>query len=217
SSAPLRLVKIERALVLPKQLIFNLRTGLPILDSLRRVGLAPSVLPPTDFQPKAAIETELSSMQTGRIGAGFTFYASSRHRGYGHVLLEAMSRLWAAPEIGPRIRTYLVPVAPADCALPLYAPFGVHEGNVVRLARQSLIVENLVMPSQAFIYSTLISPTFWGVADRIRYHYAKADRPRARIYVSRRLARKSRPMNEAAIESEFAAYGFQVITPETMS
>lgn len=213
----LRLVKIEQALVLPRQIIINLRTGLPILDSLRKIPpRGEPVFPVKDWQPAHEIEAILANMKTKRL-KGTTFYGSSRHTAYGHSILEGMSRFWATSDLGRHITRYLIPTTKTDFPAQLYTAFGLNEDNMLRLTKKAVVCDNLVMASQAFYLGRQMSAEYWDIADRVRTFFAKPDDGRPRVYISRRLAHKRRIVNEELIEEEFKKFGFRVVHPEEMT
>ena len=213
----LRLVKIEKALVLPRQIIINLSTGLPILDSIRKVDLGVDlVFPVKDWRPPLEIEAILTNKKTMHL-KGSSFYGSSRHTAYGHSILEGMSRFWAVSDIDRHIKRYLIPTTRTDFPAHLYKVFGLTEDKVLRLTAKALVCDNLVMASQAYYLPLQISPEFWGIADRARAFFAKPGDERRRLYVSRRLAHKRRIVNEELVEEEFRRFGFEVVNPEAMT
>ncbi len=219
----LRLIKIERALVYPRQLIVNLRTGKPIFDSLRKpppLGSLRDAPAPIEVDREHRVLREridrlVKARKPKRLANAF--HAAGKHMGYGHVLLESMSRLWGFEEVSPFVECIIAPETTTGFARPLLAPFGATIRNTEILGDQPFHCDNLIVPSQAFLLNTTIAAEVWPIYERIRGFYAPNPRTGRRLYVSRRFAEQRRMLGEDEIEAVFSSRGFEVIHPERMT
>ncbi|UGS38815.1 glycosyltransferase family 61 protein [Capillimicrobium parvum] len=216
----LRVVKVDNVLFLPQRTIVNADTGRLLLDSLRK-PLGPDHPLPDETERRIQPERLNDIMRdaaTVRVG-GTTFNAASRNGGYGHVLLEAVSQLWAAADLDLTTMPVAVNGLRPDLRyhLQLLRPFGVTERNAIRVNRGNMWFESLILASQSYVLPKRISERFWDVMQRVREFYAPGadegphDR---RLFVSRRKASKRRLDNEECIEQIFAGHGFEIFHPE---
>ncbi|UGS38814.1 glycosyltransferase family 61 protein [Capillimicrobium parvum] len=216
----LRVVKVDNALVMPRRTIVNASNGKLLLDSLRK-PLGPGQPLPESMQRRVTsrrIGSILRSPNTEHV-AGPAFSAIARNDGYGHVLLEAVSQLWAAAELDLSSMPVAVNALGGgrDYQLRLMRPFGVTERNAVMANRGNVFFESLIVAAQSYVLPKRISQRFWDVTQRISGFYASdldARQPDRRLYVSRRKASKRRLVDEERIEQIFARHDFEVFHPE---
>ncbi|CAN5617206.1 hypothetical protein BH10PSE6_BH10PSE6_17200 [soil metagenome] len=217
--APLRLVKIEDALVLRKKQIINLRTGKLILDSFRKPargdGSKNRILR-TDRLQYESVDRILTDEATPVLSDAFC--AMSEIGGFGHILLEGISQLWPLTE-GLRLPVnarFLVNRSALGTFHHAYLEaLGVSPRQLVPV-ETPLRVKGLVVASQSFVLSRGVGEHFFTLAERIAGHFGDPPSPCSRLYISRRYAQKRRLNNEPAIEAVFERHRFRVIYPEQL-
>jgi capsular polysaccharide biosynthesis protein len=218
AAEPLRLVaaKVAEALILSRGLVVNVRTRAIVPASVRfRDGEIPPVV-----RDKLGTEAEatridrwLSSPRLRRI-EGPAFYLCSRNHGYGHFLLEGMSRAWPALQdcIRGRVLVNKVGGGWTETLAGVIFP----DNEIVALGAAPVLVTDLIVPSPAYEISSKTSPDFAAITERIARHFREPSRIPGRLYLSRRLARKRKLTNEDEVEAIFREYGFEIMTPETV-
>jgi capsular polysaccharide biosynthesis protein len=149
---------------------------------------------------------------------------------FGHFLIEATARLWAARETAAYRPTFVMHPLNANVSLEtlrrkrhvrlIFEAFGVSEGNLV-LAQRDLRCEHLLVPTSQMALGMYIGRRQSEIFDRIADHACGPDRPRhgtRRIYLSREAlsdtTRKAK--NEAQIAAYFASAGFEIVHPERL-
>jgi capsular polysaccharide biosynthesis protein len=163
--------------------------------------------------------------------AGRSFFLGHYSPGFGHVLLETLTRLWPAVDYGkydnfvlyPR-RLDATPVIQRKKWLDgLLEPFGVSMDKAV-LVQETMRIARLDIASAPFVIKTAADPRFLRVFDVISQHVEKtAGRPAVsstppRVYLSRSgLGSKRHADNESSIERLMTSRGFVVVRPEAMS
>ncbi|MCW5732793.1 MAG: glycosyltransferase family 61 protein [Enhydrobacter sp.] len=215
---PVRLVRIEDALVLRKKQIVNLRTGKLILDSFRRPangGRENRISRPDQLQYEK-IDLIISDKATPVLSDAFC--AISEIGGFGHILREGISQLWPLTEglrppagmsflvnrsrLGTFHHAYLEALAVGFTRLvPVEGP---------------LRVKGLVVAYQSFVLDHGVGDHFFTLAAKIADHFGDPPASCARLYVSRRHAGKRRLVNELAVETLFERHGFRVVYPEQL-
>lgn len=213
AAVELRCAKVARALCVRRGLIVDLDTGRVLPDVLRKP-------PPV---PRHSVDIDLSALGIGtpvdweqipaRREAGPGFYADLSHLGYGHVLLEGLSRCWALDHVQS-----LFDVVVANKRVPLtYRPWfealGVRVAQLRSTRKEPLRIDNLLVPSQSYVLDRGMSPRFPELTRRIAQHLGAASGC-ARLFVSRRDASKRRLVNEEEIEVLFKAKRFRIFHPE---
>lgn len=149
---------------------------------------------------------------------------------FGHFLIEATARLWAARETGAFQPTFVMHPLNDNVSLEtlrkkrhvklILDAFGVHQDNLV-LAHRDLHCEQLVVPTSQMALGMYIGQRQSEVFDRIADHACGQDRPRQgtrRIYLSREALADStrKALNEAEIAALFASIGFEIVHPEKL-
>lgn len=199
----LQVVKIPNAIV---------QRGKFIVDSDRR-----SVLRDSSPVPRPPVEVALDDIYQGAAPiAGYSLHAASRHEGYGHITLEALSSLWCLEEVQHGVNRVLMNRKTRSYRAPLLRALGIDETNgVVSIGGRAFLCQNLILPSQSYLLNRAVSARYLALMRRIRDHVVGADHTGpARIYVSRRFAPKRRLVQEPEIEALFESLGFQIVYPE---
>jgi Glycosyltransferase 61 len=210
----LRCAKVARALCLKRGVVVDLDTGRVLPDVF---GKPPPNLPSSADVDLSVYGIEASPVDwellPARTEAGPGFYADSLHLGYGHVLLEGLSRCWALD----RLRSHFEVVV-ANKRVPLtyrawFEALGVRAAQLRTTRRGPLRIDNLLVPSQSYVLDRGMSPRFPKLTRRIAKRMGTASGC-ARLFVSRRDASKRRIENEAEIEALFEAERFRIFHPE---
>jgi hypothetical protein len=143
------------------------------------------------------------------------YYGASAHNGFGHILLEAMSRFWAYDAMAEaEVRHVVANKAGNGHYASWLEALGVERHQVHPIRRAPILVRDLVVPSQSYILDRGSSERYGRVAQRMAVASGAQALSGSRIYVSRRLAGKRRLVNEEAIEALFASRGFTIFRPE---
>jgi hypothetical protein len=209
----LRCAKVARALCLRPGLIIDLDTQRVLPDIVRKPPPVPERVD-VDLSPlgigDSAVDWESVPAQT-EPGPGL--YADSWYVGYGHALLEGLSRCWALGHIERPSGVVVAHKAARSIYRPWFEALGVPAGELRSAHRAPLRVDNLLVPSQSYVLDRGMSPRFHELTRRIAKRLGAASGC-ARLYVSRRDAPKRRLVNEAEIEAVFSEGGFRIYHPE---
>lgn len=149
---------------------------------------------------------------------GDHFFLGSAHRHFGHFILEGMARLWAweAFDTAHPEGKCLIYEAETPAFIPeMLERFGIPRSRLLFMDRP-LVVERLHVPTPSMRTHRWIHP------NQRRTWLAEAEACRSlgadsRVYLSRRSVKNRRMDNEVEIEKIFAAAGFRVVEPETLS
>ncbi|GGD14537.1 glycosyltransferase family 61 protein [Aquisalinus flavus] len=150
---------------------------------------------------------------------GTYFHLGSIHNHFGHFLLEGLTRLWALE---------LLEAAGQDCRFIMYegqlqpyqeeilALAGVDADRIVH-APHATTVERLIVADPAYRTHRWVRKEQDRVWDRIASGIPAEEDPQRKIFLSR--ARTTdRPLeNNDEVEALFAAAGYDIVSPETMS
>lgn len=210
----LRLVKVENALCLPGKTIIDVANGRLLFDSLRRLSGAVDL---SKFGILAEGTDWVQIMADRRTTTlkGYSLYAASRHNGYGHVLLEALSNLWALQHLPVGDMNVIANRGMLRGPFPaMLAALGIDAGQLASPHRRALLCRNLIVPSQSLLLNRAVTPEFFAIADRIAAALVADRSADERIFVSRRHVGKRKLVNEEAVEAEFARRGFRIVHPE---
>lgn len=144
------------------------------------------------------------------------FFADTDHPDvYGHVLLEALPRLWALRRAGIAVSVATsVPVSGAYA--PLFRRLGVDIDSVTAIDRpihgKMILFPDLPMRRRSWIH-----PAAWEVFHALAGLGDRSDvGTPERIYLSRSRVPGRRLVNELAIEALFKRMGFAIIHPQEM-
>lgn len=210
----LRVAKVTRALCVRRGLIVDLDTGRILPDVFRKPVTS---LPATVEVDLTAFDLDDSGVDWDRVPArgarGPGYYADSRHTGYGHALLEGLSRCWALDLLAAPPATVVAHKAASHRYGAWFAGLGVDRSLLQSTRRGPLRLDDLYVPSGAYVLDRGMSPRFLALARRIAHQHSPAEGAE-RLYVSRRHAAKRRLTNELEIEALFASYGFRIFHPE---
>lgn len=146
------------------------------------------------------------------------FLSGENSNGYGHFLLEVVSRLWITQYIDSS--QYKIIMNPHDqqrWQLDLLRALGIRPKQIVYLHHPT-ICERLHIPVQSFVlrkYTSTHAANIWG---KIGDYYDDGIGPK-KIYVSRsKLTNRRRKLiNETEVENLFATHGFTIIHPQELS
>lgn len=179
-------------------------------------------LTPASYNPmdgRLTLPTDVDIAAEPRVLAGDHFFLGSVHPHFGHVILEGLSRVWAFEAFerahpGGRCLIY-EPWTP-DFALDLLARAGLPPDRLLR-SDTPLLVERLHVPTAASLTHQWISPLQAGTWRRIAETFESEGPATRRVYLSRR-GNPARPLlDEDEVEARFAAGGFEIVQPETLS
>lgn len=214
-SVDLRCAKVARALCVRRGVIVDLDTGRVLPDVVRK---------PRDPLP-ATVELDLAGhgidesvdweALPAAVEPGPGYYADCWHLGYGHVLLEALSRCWALECIQPVSGVVVTHKAARSTYLPWFEALGVDAGRLRSTRRGPLRVDDLLVPTPAYVIDRGMSPRFHRITGHIAAGLGAADGCE-RLFVSRRGAEKRRLLNEPEVEALFVTAGFRIIEPELL-
>lgn len=209
----LRCAKVARALCVRRGVVVDMDTGRVLPDIFRR---QPPVLPRTadldlsGLGIDADVDWDSVPVQA-KAEAGF--YADSWHQGYGHVLLEGLSRCWALGQVGVNSGVVVAHKAARSTYWPWFSALGVDAGRLRSTRKGPLQIDNLLVPSQSYVVDRGTSPRFPELTRRIAQSMGTASGC-DRLFVSRRDAPKRQLENEGEIEAMFQAKGFRIFHPE---
>lgn len=145
------------------------------------------------------------------------------HENFGHWLLNHLARL-ALSEAVPATRGVPLVIGEDTPAsrLQCLERMGYGESSLIRLRRGRLArFERLWVPMMPFC--GIDSRLFWSpdavdfLRQRLGVQLTAGAGPRRRLYLTRRGSRWRRLRNEEAVLARLAAWGFEVIAPETLS
>ncbi|WP_332633059.1 glycosyltransferase family 61 protein [Halalkalibacter flavus] len=210
------LASIKHALCIKNQIILYNNRLLP--DSLRLYGLLSSHK--SLYNNGAFNNFNLNKKKDKVIWQpGDSIFLSGEYsEGYGHFLLEVVSRLWITDFLD--ISQYKFIMNPNDnqrWQLDLLKGLGIKKKQIVYL-HQPIQCESLHIPVQSFVlkkYTSTLAHKTW---EKIGDYYDNGIGPE-KIYVSRsKLKNKRRQLiNEAKVEELFSSHGFRIIHPQELS
>lgn len=151
--------------------------------------------------------------------SGDHYFLGSVHAHFGHAVLEGLSRVWAFADFGARHPDGLALVY--EAALPefgweLLARAGLSRDRVLCL-RQPVWVERLHVPGPAQRTHRWLTPQMLATWQAVGATVDDGGPAGARTWLSRRGTAHRNLTNEAEIEAIFAAAGFDIVRPETLS
>jgi len=150
---------------------------------------------------------------------GDHFFLGSIHPHFGHVMLEGLARAWAFEAFDrahPKGRCLIYEPWTPDFALDLLARAGVPTDRILR-SMTPLVIERLHVPEPASLTHHWISDPQAETWRRIASSFDSDAASDRRVYLSRRGNPARRLVEEVAVEARFAAAGFEVVQPETLS
>lgn len=134
---------------------------------------------------------------------------------YGHMLLEAFTRLWAIGQV-ERDMPVVTSVRMNASYAKVFACLGVPAERVVELTRP-LIADSAVIPDPAVSRRRWFHPVAFEIFERMKRLQAESSlTPPERIYISRTRVPGRGLRNEAEVEAHFAGLGFAVIHPQEL-
>jgi hypothetical protein len=193
-------VRIDGAIRLPRRVIIDSERGAVSIASYRRPSLAPAEREIDDLP----LDIEFIS--------GVTYSADSEFKGYGHLLLESLSQLWAVKNV--RADRVLISDAAASYFTPLFEPFDLPP---LVTFKQPVQFESLIVANQCYVLDESVTTTFVEICGNIRDHFDPDGSATRKLYISRARARQRKLENEAEVESVMVAHGFEIIHPEEIS
>ena len=135
---------------------------------------------------------------------------------YGHVLMEALPRLWAFDRVDPD-RTVVSGVALTPSYVKMLTCLNVNLERYVHL-KHPLLCDRLLIPSVPVVRREYIHPVAWETFARLGTLAEQSSCPVAeRIYLSRSRAAGRELRNEAEIEQIFADRGFLIVHPQDLA
>ncbi len=146
------------------------------------------------------------------------FLSGENSNGFGHFLLEVVSRLWITKYIDINKYTFILNTNDRQqWQLDLLLALGVKPKQMIYL-HQPTECERLHIPVQSFVlrkYTSSVAAYIWR---KIGDYYDNGVGPK-KIYVSRsKLNNRRRTLiNEVEVENLFKSYGFMVIHPQELS
>ncbi|RYG87605.1 MAG: glycosyltransferase family 61 protein [Alphaproteobacteria bacterium] len=189
--------RIEEAVWLPRRIIVDTKKGIVSEGSFRRPSLAPN-------------EMMFEEMPDPQLRVpGLSYHLTTKHRGFGHILLEGLSQAWAIDYTAAE--RLIVNKSFSSIARTLIAPLSqlpiMEVDSPVRF-------ESLIVASQSYRLDGAISARFVEMCQRIREFYAPNAKQKYVLYVSRRLAGKRRLKTELIIEDRLRELGAVIMNPE---
>lgn len=148
---------------------------------------------------------------------GSFFYFDGEHIGhFGHFITEALSRLWCRDYIDLTGVPILTSHRFQRNFVTLLRPFGIQEKQILSVS-QPVLVQKLLVSSQAFILDRTISRKIRGTYNKIANFYSAPNTPK-RLYISRRDLNGQRALkNEREVEKLVKRLGYTVIHPQKLS
>ncbi|MFA9556917.1 DUF563 domain-containing protein [Evansella sp. AB-rgal1] len=146
------------------------------------------------------------------------FLSGEISQGYGHFLLEVVSRLWITQYMD--ISRYKFIMNPNDnkrWQLDILKSLGISKKQILFL-NEPIRCERLHIPVQAFVLRKYTSSYAYNIWTKIGEYYNRSVGPK-KIYVSRsKLNNKRRQLvNEKEVEKIFASFGFRIVHPQELS
>lgn len=144
------------------------------------------------------------------------FFADTDRPGvYGHVLLEAVTRLWALRHMGMDTAVATSVRMNRNYA-KLFACLGARKEDIIQVDRP-LRAREVVFPDLPMLRRTWIHPKTWEVFHALRElgRLSSVDTPE-RIYISRSRVPGRGLVNEAAVEELFREKGFSIVHPQEL-
>jgi capsular polysaccharide biosynthesis protein len=148
----------------------------------------------------------------------FIFLSGEVSEGYGHFLLEVVSRLWIINYM--ELSDYKFVMNPSDkhsWQLDILEALGISRKQIIYLDQPTKF-ETLHIPVQSFVLRNYTSSLVYDVWGKIGDYYDEG-RGVDRVYISRSKLNNNRRrlINETAVEDVFAAHGFKIIHPQELS
>jgi hypothetical protein len=196
---PAEVVRIDGAIRLPRRIIIDSARQAVSIASYRRPNIAPSEREVDDLP----LDMEFIS--------GVTYSADSEFNGYGHLLLEALSQIWAVKDA--RANRVLISDKAASYFTPLFEPFDLPP---LVTFKRPVQFESLIVANQCYVLDESITTKFTEICTRIRDHFDPSGAPTRKLYVSRSGAAQRKLENEAEVENVMRARGFEIIHPEKL-
>ncbi|HUS84805.1 MAG TPA: glycosyltransferase 61 family protein [Anaerolineales bacterium] len=135
---------------------------------------------------------------------------------YGHVLLEALTRLWALDEV-PGDVPIATSVKPDRTFERLLSCFGLTTDRILHIDRP-VIAKSAFFPTIPLARRKWVHPAAWEVFDRLKTIAASAEISSAeRIFLSRSRVSGRELMNQRQVEAYFKSKGFLVIHPQDLT
>lgn len=216
----LRVAKVDAALCLGRGIIIDVNSGRLLPDYFRKagVGLAPAAtatIGELPFAEPGVTDWRDILGSAALLEVDRAYYGASAHNGFGHILLEAMSRFWAYDAMAEAgVRSVVTNKAGNGHYASWLEALGADRRDVHPIRRAPILVRDLVVPSQSYILDRGSSERYGRVAQRMGVASGAEALSGARVYVSRRLAGKRRLIDEEAVEALFASQGFTIFRPE---
>lgn len=203
-------------ILLPKNVVLNaetceilnytfLRGPYQVHGGLSRVSKA------NDFQ----LRYSLSSPDVQQLNKPVFFADTDRPGVYGHVLLEAITRLWALRQCGLDA-SVATSVRMNKNYARLFSYLGANLEDMIVIDRP-LQARQVIFPDLPMRRRTWIHPQTWTVFNTLKRlaHFSTVDTPE-RIYISRSRVKGRKLLNEAAVEELFKAKGFTIVHPQDL-
>lgn len=135
---------------------------------------------------------------------------------FGHVLLEALPRLWAAAKADKDTR-FATSIKPHRNYDKLFTWLGVDPSRIVRIDRP-VVSTTLLTPSLPVVRRTSVHPKAYVIFDKLRGLAKQGDiGKQERIYVSRSKVAGRDLVNELEVEAYFRSKDFFIVHPQDYS
>lgn len=148
---------------------------------------------------------------------GDCIFLSGEKSGFGHFLLEVISRLWITQYIDvKKVKFIMNPEDRTGWKLDLLKPFGISTNQIVYLDNP-IVCERLHIPVQSFCLRKYTSSFAYKTWKTIGDYYDRGTGPE-KIYVSRLKLKNQRRvlLNEKAVERIFSLNGYKIIHPQEL-
>lgn len=148
---------------------------------------------------------------------GDCIFLSGEKSGFGHFLLEVISRLWITKYIDvKKVKFIMNPEDRTSWKLDLLKPFGISTRQIVYLDNP-IVCERLHIPVQSFCLRKYTSSFAYKTWKRIGDYYDRGTGAE-KIYVSRSKLKNQRRglLNEKAVERIFSLSGYKIIHPQEL-
>ena len=211
------LASIENGLCLKNQVaVYGNKFLLP--DSFRHYQYITSHKSLMGFEETNRFVTKQKTSKVRFQPGDSIFLSGEISQGYGHFLLEVISRLWISSFIN--LSQYKFIMNPEDnkqWQLDILKPFGISKQQIVHL-NEPIRCERLHIPVQSFALRKYTSSFAYNTWEKIGDYYDRGIGTK-KIYISRsKLNNKRRQlMNEKEVEKVFASYGFHIVHPQNLS